>query len=169
MNEEWRQVTGCEGYEVSNLGRVRSWRRPGRTQQRFAIVPKILKHNTHPDGYQQVSISIDGNVEVRYVHHLVLVGPCPEGLVTRHLDSEPRNNRLDNIKWDTQAENWQDQRRRGTDTRAHRNSRAKFTAEQIIDIRRRLINGEGGSDLARELDVSPATISRIKHRVHYAA
>jgi hypothetical protein len=87
--------------------------------------------------------------------------------VTRHLDNDPTNNRLVNIKWDTQAENWQDQVKAGTDTRAHRNTRAKFTAEQIIDIRRRLFDGEGGSDLAREFDVSPATISRIKHHVHY--
>jgi hypothetical protein len=170
MNEEWRQVSGYDGYEVSNLGRVRSWRIGGRGNHNFRITPRILKPGTHPDGYRQLWLSVNGVLTFRYVHHLVLeafVGACPEGLLTRHLDGDPANNRLDNIVWGTDEENWRDQLRHGRDTRGSKNWLAKFTDQQVVDIRRRLSNGERGSDLARELDVAPSTISRIKHEVRY--
>lgn len=170
MSERLLPIAGCEGYEVSDLGRVRSWRIGGRGNHNFRTTPRVLNRNTHPDGYKLIHMSINGERTVRYVHHLVLeafVGPCPEGMVTRHLDNVPSNNRLDNIVWGTDQENWQDQVDAGRDTRWHRNARARFTEQDVENIRRRLANGERGSDLAREFEVSPATISRVKHRVHY--
>ena len=45
-----------------------------------------------------------------------------------------------------------------------RNPKAKFTEDDVREIRRRLGNGERGSDLAREKNVSQAAISSIVHR-----
>lgn len=51
------------------------------------------------------------------VHQLVLeafVGPRPEGMVTRHLNGDPSDNRLTNLAWGTHAENNADTVQHGT-------------------------------------------------------
>ncbi|MGH3845534.1 MAG: HNH endonuclease [Pseudonocardiaceae bacterium] len=51
------------------------------------------------------------------VHHLVLtafVEPRPPGKEGRHLDRNPGNNHLSNLRWSTHSENQLDQIRHGT-------------------------------------------------------
>ena len=45
------------------------------------------------------------------------------------------------------------------------NPASKLTDEQVLEIYRRVWNGEKGVDLAREFGVSPSTIWRIKHGI----
>ncbi len=64
----------------------------------------------------------------RQVHRLVLetyVGSCPEGMVCRHLNGDPADNRLKNICWGTPSENVHDAIRHGT----HRTGREKIYGE----------------------------------------
>jgi len=49
------------------------------------------------------------------------VGPCPEGHVTRHLNGDPTDNRLENLRWGTRSENQRDSVKHGT-TGAYRMS-----------------------------------------------
>lgn len=52
-----------------------------------------------------------------YVHHLVLetfVELRPPGMECRHLDGNPANNRLENLRWGTHKENGQDSIRHKT-------------------------------------------------------
>lgn len=42
------------------------------------------------------------------------VGPCPDGMEGCHNDGDPHNNRLDNLRWDTRANNARDAIRHGT-------------------------------------------------------
>lgn len=98
----WKPVVGFEGYyEVSDSGDVRSLR-----------TGKIMA--THPaknGGHLRLRLT-DGVRKRRvFVHVLVLeafVGPRPDGAITRHLDGDPTNNRLDNLAWGTPRENNQD-------------------------------------------------------------
>lgn len=58
-----------------------------------------------------------GRERQRFVHCIVLeafIGPCPEGMECRHLDGNPANNRIGNLKWGTPAENHADSVRHGT-------------------------------------------------------
>ncbi len=45
MSEQWRPIAGFDGYEISDQGRVRSWRGMGRRPQRpkkpTIIVPQL--------------------------------------------------------------------------------------------------------------------------------
>jgi hypothetical protein len=53
----------------------------------------------------------------QFVHRLVLaafVGPCPEGMEVRHLDGNPANTRLANLRYGTHSENELDKVRHGT-------------------------------------------------------
>lgn len=106
--EEWRPVEGFLGYEVSNLGRVRSHLRGE---------PRILRGGSTPKGYRLVCLRRDGQDNFVIVHRLVariFLGPCPEGMQVRHLDGDQLNNAASNLRYGTQSENNYDQVRHGT-------------------------------------------------------
>lgn len=93
-----------EGYEVSNLGRVKSlnYKRTGKE--------KILRPGTiNKSGHRSVLLCKNSKIYGRSVHRLVLSSFNPSGwfpnAVVDHIDSKPENNRLDNLRWVTQREN----------------------------------------------------------------
>src|SRR5690606_21740498 len=106
---QWRDVPGYEGlYRVSDEGDIWSCRR-GRN-----LKPEVLK----PGGHLRVElVDAEGRHARELVHRVVLrtfVGPRPEGLVVRHLDGNPKNNRVDNLKYGTVSENCLDSVAHGT-------------------------------------------------------
>jgi len=115
----WLPVPQYEGfYEVSDDGEVRSVGRKVKCYGGFRTIKgKVLKPSLSDDGYHVVSISRgDHKQETVHVHRIVLlafVGPCPEGMETRHDDGSRTNNRLSNICWGTPEENWIDRKRHG--------------------------------------------------------
>lgn len=113
--EEWRPVVGYEGlYEVSDLGRVRSLDRivNYRDGRRFTYkgVSLVLSDNGY--GYAVVTLSKGkDSKKVRLVHSLVLEsfeGPRPPKLDICHRDNDKRNNRLENLRYDTRVGNLAD-------------------------------------------------------------
>jgi len=81
------------------------------------------------------------------VHRLVLeafVGPCPEGMLCRHLDGNGRNNNLSNLCWGTSKENCEDTKRHGRTClgrkfrsyNGEKHPNAALTNEQVIEIRK---------------------------------
>lgn len=110
MDEVFKPVVGYEGrYEVSNLGRIRNSRRGS-----------ILAPRQNQFGYSRVALFKDGNYSHRVVHRLVAEafhGPEPEGKpFVLHGDDNPGNNRAENLRWGSPADNMQDKKLRGRDT-----------------------------------------------------
>ncbi len=102
---------------------------------------KILKQYTHNKtrGHLLVTVMENGDYINRYVHRLVLesiVGPCPLGMECRHIDGNPANNNIENLAWGTRTENIADRKRIGKDNSGQRSYRAKFTEEQVSEMRR---------------------------------
>lgn len=118
--ERWLPIPGYEGrYDVSDLGRVRSWL----TYHTPIPPPRILKSRLDDKGYLGVCLRRDGRTDQWKNHLLVLlafVGPLPKGLETRHLNGDRANNVLTNIVYGTSAENTQDSLRHGTHSEASR-------------------------------------------------
>ena len=104
--EEWRTIAGFPLYEVSSLGRIRSWHthngQPG---------PRILRPGPDDKGYLTAILRGPDGRATRKVHRLVaeaFLGPLPKGLQTRHLDSDNQNNAAANLAYGTQLENMAD-------------------------------------------------------------
>lgn len=126
--ERWLPVPDWEGlYEVSDLGRVRSLDRYVRVHHdgRRLFPGRILKPQPASKyGHLKVGFTVERS-KVRWfqIHQLVMrafVGPCPEGMETRHLDSNPRNNALANLAYGTRKENARDRVENGTDNNARK-------------------------------------------------
>jgi hypothetical protein len=171
MKEQWRPVVGFWGYEVSNLGRVRSWRPDGGKKSGRLVrdEPKIRKLVVSLYGYATVMFKENGHCVLRTVHRLVLeafVGMRPSGREARHLDGKPLNNCVANLAWGTREEQFADQVRHGTDSRGERNGAAKLSFKEARAIRK---STRSGQELARVYGVSQATISRIRHGQRYSS
>ncbi len=109
--EEWRPIKDYEGmYEVSSFGRVKALERyvenNGGMQHRSE---KILKpHKNSAGGHEIVVLCKCGSTEPCLVHRLVAKAfiPNPENKPNvDHIDTNPSNNNISNLKWVTQHEN----------------------------------------------------------------
>lgn len=110
MREKWRDIPDFKGlYQVSNLGNVRSSEREVWNGSKYYTKPeKVLKNNVMKIGYCRVTLTKDGKQEQFYIHRLVADAfiPNPNGLnEIDHIDANPKNNRVSNLRWVTHREN----------------------------------------------------------------
>ena len=118
--EIWKQIPAYPLYEASTAGRIR---RIGKTEcckffttnRRRDRRPGKLKGREHePRDYCAVRLYKNGKATSVTVHRIILetfVGKRPPGLQCRHLDDDPRNNRLSNLCWGTRQQNHMDRLR----------------------------------------------------------
>lgn len=153
--EKWLPIPGYDGYEVSDQGRVRSYRRGQ---------PSII--GSTKDSYPNVLL-YNGRARRRFtVHSLVMlafVGPRPDGQEVRHLNGSPKDNRLVNLKYGTSKENSADCEAHGRTRRGEAHGNCKLSDAQVEEFLRRLDKGELLKDLASEFGISRFHA----HRLHY--
>jgi hypothetical protein len=77
-----------------------------------------------PDGYHCITFKYAGQPDrTPLVHHLIAEtfhGPRPEGMVVRHLNGNPLDNRAENLRWGTYTENNLDAVAHGTHLHARK-------------------------------------------------
>lgn len=161
-SERWLSVADWPGYEISDLGRARSyWTRTVKTGLGLRPEPTILVTEWEQAGAIQIILSRNLGKETRraYVCHLVLeafVGPRPPKYECCHFDGDNKNNRLNNLRWDTKSANMLDRLRHGT-TKSHLLKEADIPA-----IWARLVAGENMTAIGRDYAVSFSVINQIK-------
>lgn len=165
MKEIWRKIPGHSGYEVSDLGRVRSVNRILRVDaspragahERF-YHGKILRPGSS-QGYP--SVVLGKGRPGTLVHRLVLlafVGPCPEGQEALHRNGDRSDARLSNLRYDTRSANNED---------TSRHNRRKITVEGVREMRAARAAGATLRELSEQYGLCQAQVSNICRRQHY--
>ena len=106
--EEIKQVPGWP-YWLTTDGRV------------FKDGGYQMKVSRNSNGYLKVMLCNNGKSKNFYIHSLVLmtfVGPRPDGMQIRHLDGNPQNNHVSNLRYGTASENAYDRVEHGTHSNA---------------------------------------------------
>lgn len=161
--ETWLPVAGYDGYEVSDCGRVRSWRRQGPSTN-LASKPHLLQPATHPDGYFTVSLHQGGVQKTQLVHVLVaraFIGERPEGFQVCHIDGNPANNWSGNLRYDSAIGNAGDRIEHGRNAAGEKHGMAKLKADEVAAIRRGFKGGASKSALSRQFCISRYQVRRI--------
>ena len=167
--EIWKAISGCPGYEVSDHGRVRSYRvydgktRPGK----IISHSHILKGSIHKAGYTKFTLLVNGKPKCRNVHRLILeafIGPCPIGYQACHNDGNPSNNQLSNLRWDTVSNNKLDCNKHGTMPIGENHHNARLSVIKVISIRLLSLHGITAKQLAYIYHIDITTVYQIINR-----
>jgi hypothetical protein len=159
MSELWKDIAGYPRYQVSSLGRIRTWL--GRKGARLPE-PWILKQ-AEVRGYRRISLTQDGEDSGHFVHRLVLeafVGPRPDGMQACHQNGVRSDNRCTNLRWDTCKRNHADKRAHGTAQIGEKHPRAILDEASVVQMR--VHKGWLGSDvLASTFGVCRSAVVKV--------
>ena len=162
MEEIWKDIPGYEGkYQVSSMGNVKSLSRTIHSSNQygefeFQIKERVLRPGQHSrEGH--LSVVLNDPRKSCLVHQLVMLafaGARPPGMVVCHNNGNPADNRLENLRYDTQAENALDVLHSG---RAWR----KLTEDDVQAIRFGAWCGISATELGFMFGVAHQTISKV--------
>lgn len=168
--EEWREVPGFDGwYDVSDRGRVRSWRGNWRgSAEARSDEPRILVPYANRKGYLLVALYLPGagrsTVLVHRAVALAFIGPCPEGMQVCHNNGDPSDNTPSNLRYDTQAANLAER----IMPRGEQNHNSKLSVPDVHEIRRLRDGGWKLREIGAKFGVCEATVHNICVRKKWA-
>lgn len=153
---EWKPAFGFEKtHLISNDGIVKKIK-----------TGKILKQQFNNNGYRVLSFRDKTRSKTMAVHRVVLqsfVGICPENHQASHLDGNRTNNRVDNLKWETAAQNNQRKILHGTQRRGENSGCVKLTSKLVLQIRKERAKGFKYIELSKKYKIS------IRHLIDIVA
>ena len=136
--EVWKDIPEYEGYQVSNLGRVKSLERIDALGRK--VEEKILKPLITRNGYYLTGLYKNSIRKFYYVHRFVweaFNGTIPEGLQVNHINEIKADNRLSNLNLMTCKENCNWGTRNERSAKKHINGKKskpvlQFTLDNIL-------------------------------------
>ena len=158
--EVWKDIDSFEGYQVSNFGRVKSFKYK---------TPRILTPHLLVD-YLGVAFYIDGKQKQRKIHILVAQAFIP------NLDNKPEVNHDDgnkfncfvgNLYWATTAENQQHAVKNGLAKSGVDDSQSKIKDEKDIIYIRENPDNLTLEQLATKFGMTVANVSKIQTGKRY--
>lgn len=171
--EHWRAIEGFPGYEISSLGRVRSfWQKTGANKRwgyYLGRTPQVAMLQPDKDGYLSKGLRRDGKDYCRRVHRLVAQAFIPNdrpAIATKvnHKNNIPGDNRVENLEWCTEEENREHALGIGVWPRGERHWKARLNAEKVKQIRMRRASGESNSQIAKDFGITKEAVSAIYNR-----
>lgn len=170
MQVEWRVVPDFPGYEVNNVGDVRSITRAVPHQNvTKTIFGRMKKSRPQKNGgHLRLTLFHERANKSVFVHRLVMAafaGPLPAGKIVRHLNGDPRDNRFENLAYGDAFENAADAIRHGVTARGERARKSNLTDRKVREIRA-FANDPRISQkyIAEMYGVTPANICSIVKR-----
>lgn len=101
MEEIWKDIDGCDGYQVSNEGRVRSCFLAGNWTVKKGEWRLLSQHD---NGHGYMRVILGSKHGQKYVHRLVAKAFIPNPLnlpQVNHKDENKKNNCVENLEWCT--------------------------------------------------------------------
>lgn len=147
-----KKIKGFDGcYEVTDRGDVFSLR--------FGKRKKLKQCVSASGGYRVLNLWERGRPKLFKVHHLVLAAFGPsrkKGQVCRHLNGNPEDNRISNLRWGTMKENAEDRGRHG------KNPKSRLTKAQL----RKILTMKGRhKDIAEKFGISRSYVGVLRSRL----
>lgn len=151
-DERWKGLSEYRLF-VSSCGRC------------FSVLQNRLIGSLGRYGYVIAYLHLNGRRVRMFVHRLILLGftgPCPkDSPQTRHLDGNPTNNHLKNLRWGTPQDNTDDKYLHGTVPIGSHHHGAKLTESDIPVIRKLYGQGLSQRKIAELYSVQQMTVSNI--------
>lgn len=167
MIELWKAIKGFDRiYDISNYGRLRTYRKSVKGQQIVCESPqKLMRPSKDKNGYLIATLKRDGKNKYIKLHRAVLeafVGECPVGMECCHKNDIKDDNRVCNLKWDTHKNN---QVKYGGARKiigkGEKNPAAIFTDRQVIAMRQLAAKNICIRDIATATGASYQNVYRI--------
>ena len=153
-----RPIESHPGFYIANDGEVFS------TVRGNGVVKR--KYNISREGYKRIKLTHGGGT--LRLHREVLKAfdrPPKKEEICRHLDGNPGNNSISNLKWGTHKENSRDCLRHGRNPfqllTGENAPTAKFSDKEIEDIRTRRKKGATYKEIMGVYDISKSHVSYI--------
>jgi len=152
IQEVWKDIPNYEGYQVSNKGSIRSFKRSAYTN----LAPKVLKLIIN-DRYIYVGAQINKKRRKLSVHRAVamafIANPFNKPFVN-HINGIKHDNRVENLEWVTHLENMAHAVNAGLiKFRGEKQNFSKLTTEQVLKIRQLSSQGMSCSKIVKEMAI----------------
>lgn len=141
-NEIWKSIKGFSQYEVSNMGRIRSWKGEG------FLIRKPFRDKK--SGRTQIGLyknCIETNKDINILVLEAFIGKRQRGYETKWKDGDRTNNKLENLAWVKRLKN------------PHRR---KLTDKDVLFVKELLHLGMKRSPIAKKFKVTYQAIRDIE-------
>lgn len=157
-NQKWIEINDFNiKYKIDNYGNLYSYR------LNKLLTPKITKF-----GYKQVTLRNKNGIAKSYLIHLLVakyfLNHVKSDKVINHINGIKIDNYIDNLEIVTKSRNSKHAYELGLNIArfGEKHACSILSNEQVIEIKKRLRDGERSVDIAKIFNINPGVIAHIK-------